>query len=85
MKSISQCIKSDLRTLEKLEKKFILNKLHLEFNEISINTYIDINKNTTDNTNIVDQEHSYLIHNTCYVTNMKMIYMINHESSYDLQ
>ena len=36
LKLISPCIKSDFRTLEKLEKKFILNKLHLEFNEICI-------------------------------------------------
>ena len=28
---ISQCTKSDFRTLEKLEKKFIINKLHLKF------------------------------------------------------
>ena len=34
------CIKSDFRTSEKLEKKFILNKLHLEFNEIYVYTYI---------------------------------------------
>ena len=36
LKLISPCIKSDFRTLEKLEKKFILNKLPLEFNEIYI-------------------------------------------------
>ena len=36
LKLISPCIKNDFRTLEKLEKKFILNKLHLEFNEICI-------------------------------------------------
>ena len=34
LKLISQCIKSDFRTLARLQKKFSLNKLHLEFDEI---------------------------------------------------
>ena len=36
LKLLLHCIKGDFRTLDKLEKKFIPNKLHLKLYEICI-------------------------------------------------
>ena len=74
LKLISPCIKSDFKILEKLEKKFILNKLHLEFNEICIKENLLPNY-----TNILTCIHLYIFN---YMHISMHIYMYIHKQKY---